>query len=67
MKIWANIIIFNTYKVLIAKIVGKNLKLEQIDVVFVYFYKCLDKNEIIYIKLPLKYLTNNKILLYYLI
>lgn len=43
-----------------AKAAAKNLKLEQINMVFAYLYGHLNKNKTIYIKLALKYLTNDE-------
>ena len=43
-----------------AKTAAEDLELEKIDVVPAYPHGRLDKNETIYIKLPLGYLTNGE-------
>lgn len=60
METWASVIKFNFYKILMAKIAIKDLKLEQMNVVIPYLYRHLDKNETIYVELPVGYLTNGK-------
>ena len=57
---WASLIKSNSYKVLMAKTAAKDLELEQMDVVLANPHGRLDKNETIYVELPVGYLANGE-------